>query len=426
MLRRVLARGPSQSVTGEVRGSALRFRGRVFCLPLLLSALGLAGPATAGAAVRLVAVGTFASPMFVTAPPGDAHRVFVVERGGTVRIVRDGVTLPTPFLDLGALPTDGERGLLSMAFSPSYMRTGLFYVFFTPRSGALTIEERRRDPLRPNRADPGYARTVLSIRHDQRNAHNAGQLQFGPDGMLYASTGDGGGAGDPAGNGQNLTSRTPPVVRGTNHDPLLGKILRLDPASGAPPSNPFPSPARQVWAYGLRNPWRFSFDSATGDLVIADVGQGGFEEVDVARAAAGGGRGFNFGWNRFEGRHTFPGGALVNPESQPGFRFPVIERSHAAGWCAITGGYVVRDPTLPELAGQYVFGDFCRGELTSAVLGVTPPRSLGLTVPQLDSFGVDGLRRVYAVSLDGPIYRLVSTGTVATAPGQGARAARGA
>jgi glucose/arabinose dehydrogenase len=413
-------------VTGEVLESAVRFLRRVFCVPLLLSALGLAWPATAGAAVRLVRIGAFASPMFATAPPGDADRVFVVERRGTVRIVRDGVTLPAPFLDLRPLATDGERGLLSMAFSPRYARTGLFYVFFTGRNGALTIQERRRDPLRPDRADPRYARTLLSIRHDQQDGHNGGQLQFGPDGLLYASTGDGGGARDPAGNGQNLTSRTPPVIGGVNHDPLLGKILRLDPASGAPPSNPFPSPARQVWAYGLRNPWRFSFDSATGDLVIADVGQAGFEEVDVARAAAGGGRGVNFGWNRFEGRHTFPGGALVNPESQPAFRFPAIERSHEAGWCAITGGYVVRDPRLPELAGQYVFGDFCRGELTSAVLGVTPPRSLGLTVPQLNSFGVDGLRRVYAVSLAGPVYRLASIGTVATAPGQGARAARGA
>jgi hypothetical protein len=235
--------------------------------------------------------------------------------------------------------------------------------------------------------------------------------------MLYAGTGDGGSGGDPAGNGQNLTSRTPAVVGGVNHDPLLGKLLRLDPAAGAPASNPFPAPAREVWAYGLRNPWRFSFDSATGDLVVADVGQDRFEEVDVARAAAGGGRAANFGWNGFEGLHTYPAGTPADPAAASGMTFPVIEESHADGWCSITGGYVVRDPALPELAGQYVFGDLCRGELFAAVLGVTAPRSLGLTVPNLSSFGVDGCGRVYAASLDGPVYRLASTGECGGAAG---------
>jgi hypothetical protein len=200
------------------------------------------------------------------------------------------------------------------------------------------------------------------------------------------------------------------MVGGVNHDPRLGKLLRLDPSSGAPASNPFAAPAREVWAYGLRNPWRFSFDRATGDLVVADVGQSAFEEVDVARAAAGGGRAVNFGWSRFEGLHTFPGGVPADPAGTPGVAFPVIEESHAAGWCSITGGYVVRDPALPELLGQYVFGDFCKGELTAAALGATAPRALGLTVPSLSSFGEDGCGRVYAVSLNGPVYRLASTG----------------
>jgi glucose/arabinose dehydrogenase len=388
-------------------------RGR---LAVLGAALALFLPATAGAApVTLVPVGTFSAPTYVTAPPGNTRDVFVVERGGTVRIVRDGATLAGAFLDLGALPTEGERGLLSMAFSPGYAANGLFYVYYTaPGTGAITIAERRRDPANPDRADPAYARVLLTIPHDQQSNHNGGQLQFGPDGMLYAGTGDGGSGGDPAGNGQNLTSRTPAVVNGVNHDPLLGKLLRLDPAAGAPASNPFPAPAREVWAYGLRNPWRFSFDRGTGDLVVADVGQTSFEEVSLVRAAAGGGRGANFGWSVFEGAHTFPGGAPASPD--PNVVFPVIEESHAAGWCSITGGYVVRDPGLPELAGQYVFGDFCRGEVNAAVLGASAPRSLGLTVPSLTSFGEDGCGRVYAISLNGPVYRLASSGACA-APG---------
>jgi glucose/sorbosone dehydrogenase len=395
----------------------MRGPGRV---AFLLSVLVLAWPAVARAQVRLLPFGSFAAPTFVTAPPGDTHRIFVVERGGTVRIVRDGATLATPFLDLGTLPTEGERGLLSLAFAPGYATSGLFYVYFTaPGTGALTIQERRRDPADPDRADPSYARTLLSIPHDQQSNHNGGQLQFGPDGMLYAGTGDGGAGGDPAGNGQNLTSRTPAIVGGVNHDPLLGKLLRLDPAGGAPASNPFPAPAGEVWAYGLRNPWRFSFDSATGDLVIADVGQDRFEEVDVAPAAAGGGRGANFGGSMFEGLHTYSAGVPADPAAAPGFAFPVIEESHADGWCSITGGYVVRDAALPELAGQYVFGDFCRGELFAAALGVTAPRSLGLTVPSLGSFGVDGCGRIYAVSLDGPVYRLASTGECAAGGGAG-------
>jgi len=364
---------------------------------------------SASGQVGLVAVGTFNAPTYVTAPPGDTSRLFVVERGGTIRIVRDGAVLPAPFLDLGPLPTDGERGLLSVAFPPDYAASGLFYVYFTaPGTGAITVQERRRDATDPDRADGSFARTLLTVPHDRQSNHNGGQLQFGPDDKLYAATGDGGSAGDPAGNAQNLTSRAPAVVNGVNHDPLLGKLLRLEPSGGPAAGNPFPAPAGEVWAYGLRNPWRFSFDRATGDLVIADVGQGSYEEVDVAPAAAGGGRGANFGWNRFEGLHTFPAGTPAAPEA--GISFPIIEHSHAAGWCSITGGYVVRDPALPELLGQYVYGDLCRGELHAAALGASAPRSLGLTVPRLVSFGEDGCGRVYAVSIDGPVYRLAATG----------------
>ncbi|HEX2104809.1 MAG TPA: PQQ-dependent sugar dehydrogenase [Solirubrobacteraceae bacterium] len=387
----------------------------------IVAAVGIAERASGQ--VRLVPVGTFDAPTYLTAPPGDTSRVFVVERGGTIRVVRDGAVLPAPFLDLRPLPTDGERGLLSMAFAPDYAASGLFYVYFTaPGTGAITVQERRRDATDPDRADGSFARTLLAIPHDRQSNHNGGQLQFGPDGKLYAATGDGGSAGDPAGNGQNLTSRTPAVVNGVNHDPLLGKLLRLEPSGGPAAGNPFPAPAAEVWAYGLRNPWRFSFDRVTGDLIIADVGQGSYEEVDVAPAAAGGGRGANFGWNRFEGLHTFPAGTPAGPEA--GITFPIIEHSHAAGWCSITGGYVVRDPALPELLGQYVYGDLCKRELHAASLGVSAPRSLGLTVPRLVSFGEDGCGRVYAVSIDGPVYRLASTGACAVAglaPVAGAR-----
>jgi glucose/arabinose dehydrogenase len=377
-------------------GPAMR---RALALVLALSALTPAATARA-APVRLVPVGTFASPVYVTAPPGDTGRIFVVQQGGAIAVVHDGVT--STFADLTArVLTGGERGLLSMAFAPDYARSGLFYVDYTARTptGQLTIEEHRVDPANPNRADPSYARVLATVPHDEKANHNGGQLQFGPDGLLYASTGDGGGAGDPAGNGQNLTSSTPPVVKMTNHDPHLGKLLRLNPRAAAPTA--------QIFAYGLRNPWRFSFDRVTGDLIIADVGQGAFEEVDFARAP-GDGIGANYGWSLFEGRHTFPGGRPAG--AAPGTVLPVIEQSHADGWCAITGGYVVRDAALPELAGTYVYSDLCKGRIFGARLP-GPGVDLGLpTVASPTSFGQDGCGRVYIASLNGPVFRLASGG----------------
>jgi glucose/arabinose dehydrogenase len=371
-------------------------------LALVLALSALAPVATARAApVRLVPVGTFSSPVYVTAPPGDTRRIFVVQQGGTIVVVHDGVT--STFADLTArVLTGGERGLLSMAFAPDYAGSGLFYVDYTARTptGRLTIEEHRVDPANPNRADPAYARVLATVPHDRHANHNGGQLQFGRDGLLYASTGDGGGAGDPAGNGQNLTSSTPPVVNLTNHDPHLGKILRLNPRAAAP--------AVQIFAYGLRNPWRFSFDRATGDLIIADVGQGAFEEVDFARAP-GDGLGANYGWSLFEGLHTFPGGLPAGAAT--GTVLPVIEKSHADGWCAITGGYVVRDPALPELAGTYVYSDLCKGRIFGAELPGGRGVDLGLpTVASPTSFGEDGCGRVYVASLNGLVFRLASGG----------------
>ena len=371
---------------------------------------GVAAPAPGAGAraaqarrgVRLVRVGTFSSPLYVTAPPGDRRRVFVVEQGGRIMVVRDGRTLRRPFLDIRSQVTaGGEQGLLSLAFAPDYARSGRFYVYFTDRAQRERIVEYRRATA--DRADPGSARVVLVMADPEPN-HNGGLLVFGPDRLLYVGTGDGGGADDqhgPRGNGQDLGS-------------LLGKILRIDPRSSggrpytSPRSNPFAGRAgarREIYAYGLRNPWRFSFDRRTGDLAIADVGQNAVEEVDFVRR--GRGRGANFGWRPFEGRRR------NFAEPAPGAIFPVITHTHAAGFCSITGGYVVRDRGVPALFGRYVYGDLCEGRVRAARLR-PGRRTRGRIVPRLrkvdslSSFGEDARGRVYAVSLAGPVYRIAA------------------
>jgi glucose/arabinose dehydrogenase len=348
--------------------------------------------------VRLEKVADFDLPLYVTAPPGDRRRLFVVEQGGVVKVVRDGKPLDAPFLDISALvAAGGERGLFSLAFAPDYARSGLFYVDYTDRDGNTQVIEyrRRTDDV----ADPGTARQVLFQRQPEPN-HNGGLLLFGPDGLMYVGLGDGGGGGDlhgPRGNAQNL---------GT----LLGKILRIDPRrSGSrpysvPPSNPFVGRAGargEIYAYGLRNPWRFSFDRLTGDLTIGDVGQEEIEEIDFVRRSRGSGA--NFGWRVFEGRSRYTEG-----EEAAGAIAPVITERHADGNCSITGGVIVRDPALEAWAGRYVYGDLCRGKLMTARLPSGQTSDSGLEVPQLSSFGEDAEGRVYAVSLNGPVYRLVA------------------
>ena len=357
-------------------------------------AVTLAVPATASAALTLAQIGTFSSPVYVTAPPGDTARVFVVEKGGTIRIFRDGTTLGTPFLDITSRVNSAstERGLLSMAFAPDYATSGLFYVYYTAQNGDVTVDEFHVSG-NPDLADPASRRNLFSINHQEFDNHNGGQLQFGPDGRLYAGTGDGGGADDPHGNGQN------PNV-------MLGKLLRIDPrVRDATPS---------IFAIGLRNPWRFSFDRQTGDLVIGDVGQGAVEEIDFA-PAPGHGEGFNYGWDKYEGNITHPGGAPAG--SDPGFTFPVITHTHSDGWISITGGYVVRDTNVLELMGRYVYGDFGKGDLWSATLpGASDDRPTGLHVASLSSFGEDACGRVYAASLNGPVYRIESGAGTCSAP----------
>jgi glucose/arabinose dehydrogenase len=357
--------------------------------------------ATESRGVRLKRIGRFDSPVFVTSPPGDTRRLFVVEQGGRVRVMVGGRLRATPFLDIRSQVTaGGEQGLLSIAFAPDYKSSGRFYVYFTDRSGDQRVVEYTRASA--ERADAGSARLVLKM-DDEEDNHNGGLMLFGPDKHLYIGTGDGGGAGDQhgeRGNAQNLGS-------------LLGKLLRIDPgeAGGKPYSVPSDNPfvsrggARgEIYSYGLRNPWRYSFDRRTGDLSIGDVGQNEVEEIDFVRR--GRGRGANFGWRPFEGRSRYASG-----ESAPRHVPPVITRSHGDGWCSITGGVVVRDPQLPALRGRYVFGDFCKGRILSAKLSAGRARSVRATplkVDSLSSFGEDARGRVYAVSLGGSVFRLAA------------------
>jgi len=362
-------------------------------------------PARAAAGVRLAKVGSFSEPLYVTGAPGDTRRLFVVEQGGRIMVVRGGKQLAAPFLDIRALVTSGgEQGLLSVAFPPDYTRSGRFYVYYTDLQSNQRVVEYRRATR--DRARASSARLVLRM-NDPEGNHNGGLLQFGPDGLLYIGTGDGGGGGDQhgtRGNGQSL---------GT----LLGKLLRIDPrrsggrAYRIPASNPFVGRSgarREIYSYGLRNPWRFSFDRATGDLWVGDVGQGDVEEVDFA--ANGRGKGANYGWRAFEGSQVFAEG-----ETARGHVKPVIEHSHGDGWCSITGGYVVRDRNAPQpVRGFYVYGDFCLGRIYRASVSKSgrtarTTRVPGLPlVPNLASFGQDASGRVHVVSLSGPVYRLAT------------------
>jgi glucose/arabinose dehydrogenase len=357
-------------------------------------------PAAHGAArgVKLTRIGTFSAPTYVAQAPGD-RRLFVVEQGGRIRVLRGGHVLARPFLDLTRLvKSGGEQGLLSMAFAPDYARSGRFYVDYTDVDGNTRVVEYRRGPS-ADRADPRSARLVLFQAQPQPN-HNCGQLAFGPDGLLYVGDGDGGSEGDPhgrIGNGQSLGTQ-------------LGKILRIDPRPSRgrgysiPAGNPFVGrrgAQPTIYAWGLRNPWRFSFDMRTGDLAIGDVGQDQVEEIDFR--TRGTARGVNFGWRAWEGTRRNDPSLHVRGDVKP-----VLEYTHAHG-CSVVGGYVIRDPRLRSLAGRYVYGDFCAGDLLTARLrqhGSSARSSLGLHVAALSSFGEDDAGRIYAASLSGPVYRL--------------------
>ncbi|MBA3421829.1 MAG: PQQ-dependent sugar dehydrogenase [Thermoleophilaceae bacterium] len=360
---------------------------------------------TSARGLALQRMGTFAFPVYVTSPRGDTARQFVVEQSGQIRIIKNGRTLRRPFLNISSIVEfdEGERGLLSMAFAPDYATSRRFYVFFTQRgSGDLRVEEFRRSAGNPDVALRSSRRRVLEIEHSAHANHNGGQLQFGAGG-LYVSTGDGGGGGDPLRSGQD-------------RDSLLGKVLRIDPRRptstrgySIPSSNPFVgrSGRDEIWHYGLRNPWRFSFDRANGNMSIGDVGQGAMEEVDFVSQSR---RGVNFGWNCFEGTRRYSAGC-----SAPGHRPPVLEYTHDGGAsCSVTGGYIVRDRAVPRLYGRYLYGDYCTGALHAATLraeGATSNASLSLVVPRLTSFGEDAQGRLYMTSRSyggrrGAVYRL--------------------
>ena len=292
-------------------------------------------------------------------------------------------------------PSNSEQGLLSMAFAPDYQRSGRFYVAYTDFRNNVHVVQYRRSRQDPDRANLASARGVLTIDHHLYTNHNGGQLQFGPDGELYVGIGDGGSEGDPMNNGQNT-------------DVLLGKLLRIRPRPNGgyviPRGNPFASSRHrrpEIWAYGLRNPWRFSFDRQTGALVVADVGGSLEEEVDFA--PRGKGAGANYGWSIFEGRLRDKSGNARDAVA------PVLVTLHSEGYCAIIGGYVVRDRSVPALYGRYLYTDLCKAQIDSVKLSpghATGVRATGLSVSDMSSFGEDNQGRIYVVSLDGPVYRL--------------------
>lgn len=345
-------------------------------------------------------VGGLSSPVLVTHAGDGSGRIFIVEQPGVIQIY-DGVSVNgTPFLDItGRVDFNGERGLLSMAFPPNYSTSGHFYVFYTDNGGDLILS-RFGLTGNPDVADDTSEQIVLTIEHSANTNHNGGHLAFGPDGFLYFSSGDGGGSGDPAGNGQNLNTR-------------LGKILRLDvntnisPYYLVPPSNPFVGISGDdlIWAYGLRNPWRFSFDRLTGDLFIGDVGQSAWEEVDFQPAGFVGGA--NYGWKILEGKHCYsPSSGCVNPF---GYVAPVAEYSHSLG-CSITGGYVYRGSAYVSMQGYYFYSDYCSGRIwgLQRISGTWFTTQLLDTAFNVSSFGEDEAGNLYLVDLGGSIYEVVA------------------
>ena len=343
--------------------------------------------------LQLVASG-LSSPLYLTTPAGDP-RLFIVEQEGRIRIVKNGQLPATPFLDItGSVGAGGERGLLSVAFHPSYATNGYFYVDYTDNNGDTRIERYTVGP-NPDIADVASAKLILFIAQPYSN-HNGGLVTFGPDGMLYIGMGDGGSGGDP----QN---------RAQNPDSLLGKLLRIDVDHGdpyaIPAGNPFATSggAPEIWALGLRNPWRFAFDRAAGLLYTADVGQDLWEEVSVAPAGQGG---LNYGWRMMEGTHCYN----PNPCSTTGLVQPVVEYGHADG-CSITGGFVYGGTRAPSLVGQYFYSDYCSGWVRSfsyangAVTGQTS-WSLNVSLGNVLSFGEDSAGELYVLTAGGSVYHI--------------------
>ena len=370
---------------------------------------GMAPPPAPSNSLRLQPVATsavLALPLFLTAPPNDFNRLFIVEQGGLIRILDalSGAPRSTPFLDVRALITNPsigtERGLLGMAFDPDFgppINNRRFYIYYTDTNGNIVIARYLASTANPDVANPVSDRILKTITRDPANAnHNGGMLAFGPDRCLYAATGDGGGVGDPPNNAQTTTS-------------LLGKILRLDPENGNActfiTSNPFATSggAPEVWSYGLRNPFRFSFDRTTGNLYIGDVGQSQREEVDAVLAPSAG-RGLNFGWKIMEGFLCFDPPSGCNTS---GLTLPILDYSHDpdTGACSIIGGYVYRGTSNAAVVGTYFYADFCAGFVRSFLLQngqlgtqntwplLSPPSG-----EQITSFGEDARGELYLIT----------------------------
>lgn len=340
-------------------------------------------------------VSGLSAPVFLAQPLNDG-RIFVVEQAGRIRIVKNGQLQATPFLDLSSrVLSGGERGLLSVAFHPHYDINHFFYVYFTTApSGDIRVE--RFTTTTPDVAEPASSKLIITTAHSSQTNHNGGLLTFGPDGMLYAGLGDGGGAGDPVGNGQNFNA-------------LLGSLLRLDIDHGdpyaIPADNPFVGQSGkrgEIWAKGLRNPWRYAFDAPTGLLYIADVGQGQHEEVDVQPASSAG---LNYGWNIMEGKSCYNATTC----NETGLTLPLLDYDHTGGACSITGGYVYRGSAIPGLDGHYFYSDYCAGFLKSFRYSggaSLDQRDWGLTMTSVQSFGQDASGELYVMSGDN-IYKIV-------------------
>ena len=372
----------------------------VACSPASPSAPSSASPPTptggdpSPTELRLVQIATLDEPVALAVRDGDPA-LYIAEKGGRVVAVRGGDVDPVPVLDLSSeVSQGGEQGLLGITFSPD----GQFlYANYTNLAGDTNVVEvAMGDAV----AESSSLRSVLHVEQPFSN-HNGGNLVFGPDGFLYIGLGDGGSAGDPHGNAQDLST-------------LLGKMLRIDPRPsgdqpyGVPGDNPFlgqPGARPEIWAFGLRNPWRYSFDRTTGDLWIGDVGQTGWEEIDVQAAASGGGE--NYGWNAREGAHPF--GSAEAPEQAVD---PVFEYDQAGGACGVIGGFVYRGDAIPELAGAYVYADLCVGDLEAVQLrdGQVRQIDLELTVQAPSSFGEDADGELYVLSLAGGVYRVAPGG----------------
>ncbi len=360
---------------------------------------GSAAPTSTSLKLQAV-TNSLSSPVFLTTPPGDQTRLFVVEQSGTIKVLdRANGTVLATFLTVTGIASGGERGLLGLAFDPNYNANGRFYVHYTDANGAITIARFLVSPTNPNVADPASQIILVSIPHPTFANHNGGMLAFGPDGCLYTAVGDGGSSGDPNNNSQNLASR-------------LGKLLRINPttpgtACTSGTVNPFVLSGgdQLVWSYGLRNPWRFSFDGA--DLYIGDVGQGAREEINVSQGPNAG-RGLNYGWRLMEGSACFNPSTNCNNGT---LTLPIVDYTHDNGACSVTGGYVYRGQALPTIQGSYFYADFCAGFVRSfrfnngSALEQTEWPLLAAS--SITSFGQDGSGELYILTKGGTVSRII-------------------